>query len=137
MNPPVVVDTNIIFSALVSRRSRIREIILMEAGLSFCCPRFIFSELFKHKERIAAVTDLSEEELLDALNSLFAHIQFMDESAIPLGVWVEARRLCSGIDEKDTPFTALAIHLNARLWTQDDELKKGLRAKKFDLFFEP
>jgi predicted nucleic acid-binding protein len=137
MNPPVVVDTNILFSALVSRRSRIREILLMEAGLSFCCPRFIFSELFKHKERIVAATDLSEEELLDAFNSLFAHIQFVDESAIPIGVWVEARRLCSGIDEKDTPFIALAIHLNAHLWTEDDELKTGLRAKGFNLFFEP
>jgi predicted nucleic acid-binding protein len=137
MNPPVVVDTNILFSALVSRRSRIREILLMEAGMSFCCPRFIFSELFKHKERIVAATDLSEDELLDALSSLFAHIQFVDESAIPLGVWVEARRLCSGIDEKDTPFLALAIHLNARLWTEDDELKKGLRARKFDWFFDP
>ncbi len=137
MNPPVVVDTNILFAALVSRRSRIREILLMEAGISFCCPRFIFSELFKHKERILAATDLSEDELLDALNSLFAHIRFADESAIPIGVWFEARRLCSGIDEKDTPFIALAIHLNAHLWTEDGELKNGLRAKGFNLFFEP
>ncbi len=87
-------------------------------------------KLFKHKERIVAATDLSEDELLDALSSLFAHIQFVDESAIPLGVWVEARRLCSGIDEKDTPFLALAIHLNARLWTEDDELKKGFARKE-------
>lgn len=71
MNPPVVVDTNILFSALVSRRSRIREILLMKPGMSFCCPRFFFSELFKHKKRIVAATDLSEDELLDALNSLF------------------------------------------------------------------
>jgi predicted nucleic acid-binding protein len=137
MNPPVVVDTNILFSALVSRHSRIREVLLMEAGLAFCCPRFIFSELFEHKERIVAATDLSEDELLDALNSLFAHIQFVDEGAIPLGDWLEARRLCSGIDEKDAPFVALTIHLNARLWTEDDELKKGLRTKGFALFFEP
>jgi predicted nucleic acid-binding protein len=137
MNPPVVVDTNILFSALVSRRSRIRETLLVEAGLSFCCPRFIFSELFKHKERVVAATDLSEAELLDALNSLFAHMQFVDESTILVGDWVEARRLCSGIDEKDTPFVALAIHLNARLWTEDNELKTGLRARGFNSFFEP
>jgi predicted nucleic acid-binding protein len=98
-------------------------------------PRFVFIELFKHKERILAATDLSEEELLEALNSLFAHIQFLDESAIPIGDWLEARRLCSGIDEKDTPFVALAIHLNAPLWTEDHELKEGLRAKGFDSFF--
>ena len=136
MNPPIVVDTNVLFSALISQHSRVREILLMEAGLSFCCPRFIFSELFKHKERIVAATDLSEEELLDALNALFARIRFVDESAIPLGTWLEARRLCSGVDEKDTPFVALTIHLNAQLWTEDDELKKGLRAKGFGLFFK-
>jgi len=137
MNPRIVVDTNILFAALVSRHSRIREILLMQPGLSFCCPRFVFSELFKHKERILAATDLSEDELLDALNSLLAHIQFVDESAIPIGDWLEARRLCSGIDEKDTPFIALTIHLIARLWTEDGELKKGLRTKDFNLFYEP
>jgi predicted nucleic acid-binding protein len=137
MNPLVIVDTNILFSALVGRHSRLREMLLMESSVSFCCPRFVFSELFKHKERILAATDLAEDELLDALNSLFAHIQFVDESAIRLGDWLEARRLCSGIDEKDTPFIALTIHLNARLWTEDSELKTGLRTKGFDLFFEP
>src|ERR1017187_9770609 len=131
MNPPVVVDTNILFSALVSRHSRIREILFMEAGLIFCCPRFLFIELFKHKERILAATELTEEELLDALNALLARIHFVDEATIPLGTWLEARRLCGGIDEKDTPFVALTIHLNGRLWTEDDELKKGLRAKDF------
>jgi len=60
-----------------------------------------------------------------------------DEGAIPLGDWIQARRLCSDVDEKDTPFIALTIHLNARLWTEDAELKRGLRAKGFDHFFEP
>jgi predicted nucleic acid-binding protein len=137
MNPPIIVDTNILFAALVSRHSRVREILLMEAGKSFCSPRFVFSELFKHKERILAATNLSEDELLDALNSLLASIQFVDESAIRIGDWMEARRLCSDIDEKDTPFIAMTIHLNGRLWTADDQLKNGLRAKGFDLFFEP
>ena len=112
-----------------------REILLTEAGISFCCPGFVFTELFKYKERILAATDLSEDELLEALNSLFAHIQFLDEFAIPIGNWLEARRLCLGIDEKDTPFVALALYLNAPLWTEDHELKEGLRAKGFSLFF--
>ena len=109
----------------------------MESKVSFCCPRFVFAELFKHKERILAATNLSEAELIDALNSLFAHIEFIDESAIPIGDWLEARRLCSGIDEKDAPFVALAIYLNAHLWTGDGELKDGLRTKNFSRFFEP
>jgi len=31
----------------------------------------------------------------------------------------------------------LTLHLDARLWTDDEELKTGLRAKGFDQFFEP
>lgn len=137
MNPPVVVDTNILFAALVSRRSRLREILLMESGVVFCAPRFLFTELFKHKERIAAATELSEEELLAALHTLLARLWLEAETVVALGDWMEARRLCSGVDEKDTPFVALALHLNGRLWTEDAELKRGLRAKGFDRFFEP
>ena len=137
MKSCIVVDTNILFAALISRASRFREILLMESKVSFCCPRFVFAELFKHKESILAATNLSEAELIDALNSLFAHIEFIDESAIPIGDWLEARRLCSGIDEKDAPFVALAIYLNAHLWTGDGELKDGLRTKNFSRFFEP
>jgi predicted nucleic acid-binding protein len=137
VNSPVVVDTNILSMAMASRHSRFREILLTDPGFAFCCPRFVFSELFKHKERILAATALSEDELLDALNSLVAHIQFIDESVIPIGDWVEARRLCSNVDEKDAPFIAMAIYLNAPVWSEDVELKTGLRSKGFNRFFEP
>jgi predicted nucleic acid-binding protein len=137
MNPPVVVDTNILFAALVGRRSPLREALLMEAGVRLYSPRFIFTELFKHKDRLLAATELSEDELLEAVSALFSRLSFEDEGAIPLGDWIQARRLCSDVDEKDTPFVALTIHLNARLWTEDAELKRGLRAKGFDHFFEP
>ena len=50
---------------------------------------------------------------------------------------MEARRLCDGVDLKDTPFVALTLHLDAVLWTEDEELKAGLRAKGFGRFFEP
>ena len=137
MNSSVVVDTNVLFAALVSSRSRIREFLFTEKELDFSCPRFLFVELFKHKQRIMAATELSEDELLDALNAMLARVHFVDEAIIPIGTWLEARRLCHDIDEKDAPFIALTIHLNARLWTEDAELKAGLRAKGFSLFFEP
>jgi predicted nucleic acid-binding protein len=41
------------------------------------------------------------------------------------------------VDPKDAPFVALALHLDAHLWTSDTDLKTGLRAKGFDRFFEP
>lgn len=49
-----------------------------------------------------------------------------------LVTWMEARRLCRETDENDTPFVALTLHMDGRLWTVDDELKRG-----FERFFEP
>lgn len=40
------------------------------------------------------------------------------------------------VDAKDTPFAALAIELDAPLWTGDKKLVLGLRKKGFDRFFE-
>ena len=93
-------------------------------------------ELFKHSARLLEATKLREENVLEALNELIESLQFIDAAAIPMGTWMRARRLCDGVDLKDTPFVALALHLDANLWTVDQELKRGLRAKGFDQFFE-
>jgi len=37
--------------------------------------------------------------------------------------------LTTDIDEDDTPFIALAVELNAKLWTGDKVLVKGLAIK--------
>jgi len=75
--------------------------------------------------------------VLEALYTLVSRIEFVPEVGIPLGTWMEAHRLCRTVDEKDTPYVALTLHLDGRLWTEDRELKSGLRANGFVSFFEP
>ena len=138
MNPDtIVVDTNIIFSLLLRGGTALRKRFLTGSTPTFHCPRFVFVELFQHKERIAQATELTEEALLECLSELLARVHFVEEGAIPIGTWIEARRLCRDVDPKDAPFIALTLHLDGRLWTGDDQLKAGLRAKGFDRFFEP
>ena len=133
----VVVDTNILFASLLHRQTRFREAILTDTIHSFFSPRFVIVELFKHKERIAAATDLNQEELLDCLNALLARIAFVEEGVMPIGTWMEGRRLCANVDPKDAPFVTITLHLDGLLWTLDTELEAGLRAKGFDRFFTP
>ena len=133
----VVVDTNVAFSVLASGSGDLAVRLLSPADTVFYAPRFLFIELFKHKARLVAATKLPEEKLLEALNELIESLQLIEAASIPVGVWMQARRLCDGVDLKDTPFVALALHLGARLWTDDEELKTGLRAKGFDQFLEP
>jgi len=52
-------------------------------------------------------------------------------------MWMEGFRVCAPTDEKDTSYAALTLHLEGELWTDDGELKAGLRARGFDRFFEP
>ncbi len=131
----VVVDTNNDFAALLHKEARLREAILTEAAHRLFSPRFVLVELFKHKERIAAATELPEDELLECLNELLARITFVEEGAIPIGTWMEGRRLCADVNRKDAPFVTLTLHLDGRLWSDDAELKAGLLAKGFDRFY--
>lgn len=136
----VVMDANIAWRALSRGRTDLVEALRLGgplAGATLHAPRFLFVELFKHKERLLRASRLPEADLLDALHALVARVGFTDEALIPLGTWMEAFRLCAPTDEKDTPYVALALHLDAELWTEDAELKAGLRARGFDRFFEP
>lgn len=133
----IVVDSNILFSLLLRGETALRKRFLTDNAATFCCPRFVFVELFKHKERIAQATELSEEDLLECLYELLARVHFVEEGGIAIGTWMEARRLCREVDPKDAPFVALTLHLEGRLWTGDEELKAGLRARGFGRFFEP
>ena len=134
----VVVGANIAWKALSRGRQDLVEMLGPTGalgGASLHAPRFLFVELFKHKERLLRASRLPEMELLDAQHALVARIEFHDESLIPLGVWVEAHRLSAPTDEKDTPYVALPLHLDAELWTEDTKLSTGLRARGFDRFF--
>jgi predicted nucleic acid-binding protein len=138
VNPDaVVVDTNILFSLLLRGETTLRKRFLTGSAPSFHCPRFVFVELFQHKERIVRATELSEYHLLECLSEFLARVHFVEEGGIPIGTWIEARRLCRDVDLKDAPFIALTLHLDGRLWTGDEQLKAGLRARGFDRFFEP
>jgi predicted nucleic acid-binding protein len=50
---------------------------------------------------------------------------------------MKAWELCKDVDEKDMMFVALALELDALLWTTDKKLATGLLAKGFDKFYLP
>jgi predicted nucleic acid-binding protein len=133
----VVVDANIAFRCLSSQRSDLRDRLDPGGRQQFFSPRFLFVELFKHKERLARASGLTETGLLDGLYAVVSQLEFVSEANIPVGTWVEAYRLCKGIDTDDTPYVALTLHLDGRFWTEDNQLKSALKARGFDRFFEP
>lgn len=56
-------------------------------------------------------------------------IHFVNEELIGVEHIITAYHLCKDVDEKDTPFVALAFEMNDELWTRDEELKESLLKK--------
>ncbi len=136
MNKITVVDANLIFSCLISKSPRILRGFLLESS-NFATPNFVIVELFKHFERIKKASHFSDEEISALLTNIVGRVRFYDEKLISVGSWVEAHRLCREVDPKDTSYLALALELNAKLWTNDQTPKIGLVKKGFDNFYEP
>lgn len=130
----VVVDTNMIFSALISKASEIRYI-LFESNITFFSPNFLISEIYKHKDKLIKNSKLTESEFYLYFNGIIERIRFVPIDFIGIESRQKAYDLCKDIYKKDTPFIALAIDLNIPVWTGDKKLKAGLRSKGFYNFY--
>lgn len=129
----IVVDTNIIFSALLNPNGRISEILLNSFDIfAFSSPSFLISELEHHKEKLLKLSGYQQGELEFLQRILFRKVDFLDVEFIQESTWLEAIKLTEDIDEFDAPFIALALELKCHLWTGDKKLSKGLKAKGFD-----
>jgi predicted nucleic acid-binding protein len=135
MSPFIVVDANRIFSWLIAGNQELRRTMTHRPGLKFVCPKYVLVELFKHKERIAAASGLSEIDMLTLLHACLERIHFFDEEAISIGSWTEAWRLCRDVDENDVAYVALTLELSGLLWTSDRKLETALRKKGFIAFY--
>ena len=137
MSVPVVIDANRIFSELIAANHALRRAFAFLPETIFICPKYVFVEIFKHKERIATASGLSEPDLLSLLHTILERIEFVDEDSIRIGIWTESWRLCRDVDENDTAYVALALDYDALLWTSDRKLETGLRKKGFTQSFHP
>lgn len=126
----VVVDTNIVFSALMSADNTMGEILLNAgAGLQFFAPELLLEELDRYTAKLQKASRLSAHQLSESRTRVLASITMVSEYLISEGSWRSAYALTKGVDENDTPFVALALELEARLWTGDRKLDSGLAAQ--------
>ena len=134
MSIRAVIDTNLIFSALLADMSAIRDNLLNES-VTFYAPNFIIVEIFKHQRKLLKLTTLTEIEFFTFFNRIVENVNFTPLSFISTESRLKAYTLCLGVDLKDVPFVALSIEFNCPLYTGDNKLKRGLLAKGFDNFY--
>jgi predicted nucleic acid-binding protein len=124
-----VIDTNIIFSALL-KNSAARKIILSDTFDLFV-PEFLFTEILKYEEAILKKSGMVKENLELLLLLLQSHV-----SVIPFKIFndylKEAEKEMAKIDIKDAPFIALALKLKIPIWSNDLHFKKQRKVESFN-----
>ena len=131
----VVVDTNIVFSAILNSQSWIGQILLHSSkSLKFYSPRFLQIEIQNHIQKIRKLTNLSENEVHELIATLYTKIHFISEEFISSETLLIGEELTKDVDFDDVMFIALALHLNCKLWTGDKVLMNSLKQKGFKKF---
>ena len=126
----IVVDTNILIAELINPSSAVLSILEVK-DVDFFVPEFFLSEFSEYKDLIKEKLDKKEKlELFNFLISeLFRNIVIIPEEMYSdtLPIAVEIMR----IDEKDSPFLALAMKLNCPLWSNDRHFRQQKEVKTY------
>lgn len=117
---PLVVDANILMSALITQQGKVAVTLLdVSEQFQLISCHFLYIELFKHKEKLVKLSRLPEADFLEYLLGILNRIEFLSESLLPDVCINQARELVADVDPRDVYYVALALHQNARLWTGD------------------
>jgi predicted nucleic acid-binding protein len=123
----IVVDTNVIFSALLNPSGKISDVFFNPVlDFTFFAPSIVLEELKKHHNKLITLSSLSAEELDFLKSSILSKVNLIDLEGIGQKSWEKALMLVREIDEFDAPFVALSLEMDSHLWTGDKKLKKGL-----------
>ena len=116
MKLKVVVDTNILFSALLNPTGKIGTILLnSKKQIQFYSCDFLNTELLRHRSKLLRISGLSEIDLADIESILRKKIIFINEKLLPMEILEQAEASIKDIDIDDAPFVALTRYLGAKL----------------------
>ena len=128
----IVVDSNIVFSAILNTQSRIGQLIINGSKyFDFYTVGLLKEEIIEHKDKIIHSTKFSQAQFNDTFQLITSRIIFVDDILLTDQDLNKAIDLVKDIDENDTLFVALNNHLVANLWTGDKRLLNGLKVKGY------
>lgn len=85
----VVVDTNILFSAILVPRGRLLEILWGSSARFYICES-VLVELFRRKEKLVQASRLTAEEVVLAYGQVLTRVELFKEGLIPAPAWDRA-----------------------------------------------
>jgi predicted nucleic acid-binding protein len=123
----LIVDTNIIFAALI-RDSVTRRIFSHLNDAEFFILSFNFQEIDKYKKEILEKAKISEPTFMVLFEQLTKKCIIIEDEAIRL-YWNEAKEIMWKIDPNDTPFIAAALSIRSDIWSDDTHFLRQKRIR--------
>ena len=124
----IVVDTNIILSALI--KDSITRKIIIQCNESLFSPDMALEEIRKHMGIILSKSGLENEDIGNILEILFKYIELVPFNKIKEFI-LEAKEIMQKIDPNDVVFVATALSKNAAIWSDDKDFQKQNKIKVF------
>lgn len=115
----IVVDTNIVFSAILNANSNIANVILRPySNFTFYSTSQLRIEIEIHRHKIKNLSGYSEVELDRIIELIYQNIKFIDVVLIPKEAFQKAEKLTNDIDIDDTEFVALTEFIKGKFWSE-------------------
>jgi predicted nucleic acid-binding protein len=128
----IIVDANIVFSAILNTNSKIADILMNSNKIfDFIAPDYLQIELRKYHFKISKISNLTVREIENIERKITKPIVFMSGIHIPENKWIIAEKMVVDIDSKDTPYVAFSLFYKCKIWSGDKVLRKGLEKKGF------
>lgn len=128
----VVVDVNIIFSALISPNGKLAKLLTQpNSPFTRVSCHYAVVELFKHQPKIVQLSKKTIDEVIVDLYYALKEVQLYNETFIEQHNWLEAEKLTKEVDNFDINYVALALQIDAWLWTGDKKLINHLKSMGF------
>jgi predicted nucleic acid-binding protein len=128
----IVIDTNIVFSALLNTKSPIGDLLLnSDEVFQFYSCNLLKEEIITHQAKLLNISGLTEVQLNALCQKVFAKIHFISEEIISFEYWQIALPFVREVDMDDIAFVALNQLLGAKLLTGDKKLLEAIRAKGY------
>ena len=128
----VVVDTNIVFSAILGNTGTIGDLLLNSGGVfEFYTCELLRVELIAHQERMQRIAGYSAVTLAAVRQRILRPLTFVDEATIPFNYWQQALPIVRDVDMDDIAFVSLADFLRPGSGPATAGLLAGIRAKGY------
>ena len=123
----IIVDTNIIISALIA--DSLTRKIIMKSELEFYYPDIGLNEIIKYKHLILQKSQMKENELDILLSLLLKRIVLLSEDRIKQK-FREATEIFKTIDPDDIIFLAAALSIkDSIIWSEDKDFERQKKVK--------